>query len=262
MQILAESCKPVFAMTRKQVLDQMLLIMPRLILNYNSLLQFYSLAPDFYDYFLATRAILDQDPSIWCVSAWNDNGKGGMVDGNGLLYRSDFFPGLGWMMTKSLWNELREKWPAGFWDDWMRESKQRKDRVCIRPEISRTKTFGRIGVSQGQFYDQHLKYIILNDKKFDFLHKDLSYLLKKNYDKDFLGKVAALPLFNIQNIVSLDMRGNKAVQVKYSTEYDFNLLATKLGAMVDFKAGVPRTGYHGIVTIIFKGVRVYLVPQQ
>lgn len=27
------------------------------------------------------------------------------------LYRSDFFPGLGWMLTKDLWNELEVKWP-------------------------------------------------------------------------------------------------------------------------------------------------------
>ncbi len=58
-----------------------------------------------------------------------------MID---LVYRSDFFPGLGWMMTRSLWFELRKKWPRGFWDDWLRDSAQRKNRSCLRPEISRT----------------------------------------------------------------------------------------------------------------------------
>lgn len=28
-----------------------------------------------------------------------------------LLYRSDFFPGLGWMMTREIWAELGPKWP-------------------------------------------------------------------------------------------------------------------------------------------------------
>lgn len=32
-------------------------------------------------------------------------------------------------------------------DDWMRAPTQRKHRVCIRPEISRTRTFGKVGVS-------------------------------------------------------------------------------------------------------------------
>lgn len=37
------------------------------------------ISPDFYDYFEATYPILHNDPTLWCVSAWNDNGKGGMV---------------------------------------------------------------------------------------------------------------------------------------------------------------------------------------
>lgn len=32
-------------------------------------------APDFYEYFSATYPILRSDPTLWCVSAWNDNGK-------------------------------------------------------------------------------------------------------------------------------------------------------------------------------------------
>lgn len=32
-------------------------------------------APDFFEYFQATYPLLRTDPSLWCVSAWNDNGK-------------------------------------------------------------------------------------------------------------------------------------------------------------------------------------------
>lgn len=35
-----------------------------------------------------------------------------------------------------------------YWDDWIRQPEQRKDRACIRPEVSRTKTFGMVGVSK------------------------------------------------------------------------------------------------------------------
>ena len=44
----------------------------------------------------------------------NDNGKKDLVDSKTpeLLYRTDFFGGLGWMMTKELWiNEIGPKWP-------------------------------------------------------------------------------------------------------------------------------------------------------
>lgn len=32
----------------------------------------------------------------------------------GTLYRSDFFPGLGWMLSKSIWDELSPKWPKAY----------------------------------------------------------------------------------------------------------------------------------------------------
>ena len=36
------------------------------------------------------------------MSAWNDNGKAGLINETApeLLYRTDFFGGLGWMLTK------------------------------------------------------------------------------------------------------------------------------------------------------------------
>lgn len=73
-------------------------------------------SPDLFSYFLATLALLRQDPSLWCVSAWNDNGKMDLVDVSSphLLHRTDFFPGLGWMITKPLWTELAPKWPLRF----------------------------------------------------------------------------------------------------------------------------------------------------
>jgi alpha-1,3-mannosyl-glycoprotein beta-1,2-N-acetylglucosaminyltransferase len=79
-----------------------------------------------------------------------DNGKAELIDENSpeLLYRSDFFPGLGWMMSRELWSEIGPKWPKSFWDDWIREPEQRKDRACIRPELPRSRTFGKIGVSK------------------------------------------------------------------------------------------------------------------
>eukprot|EP00118_Oscarella_pearsei_P003337 m.13952 g.13952 ORF g.13952 m.13952 type:complete len:86 (+) comp25336_c0_seq4:118-375(+) len=51
------------------------------------------------------------------------------------------------MLLKGLWDEIKEKWPRAFWDDWMRDSAQRKGRACLRPEVSRTQTFGKVGVS-------------------------------------------------------------------------------------------------------------------
>ena len=47
------------------------------------------ISPDFYEYFTATLPLLRTDPSLWCVSAWNDNGKAGLINQTApeLLYR-------------------------------------------------------------------------------------------------------------------------------------------------------------------------------
>ena len=79
-------------------------------------------------YFTATAPLLEADPSLLAVSAFNDNGQAAYRGDPNALHRADFFPGLGWLMTRSLWRELGPKWPneRGFWDDWLREPDQRK----------------------------------------------------------------------------------------------------------------------------------------
>lgn len=37
-------------------------------------------APDFFSYFSSLRHLLEIDSSVWCISAWNDNGKPDNVD--------------------------------------------------------------------------------------------------------------------------------------------------------------------------------------
>lgn len=75
-----------------------------------------NVSPDFYEYFYATYPLLRNDSSLWCVSAWNDNGKVGLIEEErpDILYRTDFFPGLGWMLNRDVWTELSEKWPKAY----------------------------------------------------------------------------------------------------------------------------------------------------
>ena len=53
-------------------------------------------ADDFFDYFSQTYPLLESDPSIYCISAWNDQGYQHSVKDPSLLYRVEFMPGLGW----------------------------------------------------------------------------------------------------------------------------------------------------------------------
>uniref|UniRef100_A0A3Q1EP91 Alpha-1,3-mannosyl-glycoprotein 2-beta-N-acetylglucosaminyltransferase n=1 Tax=Acanthochromis polyacanthus TaxID=80966 RepID=A0A3Q1EP91_9TELE len=222
-------------------------------------------APDFFEYFRALHPILLSDPTLWCVSAWNDNGRDALVDPSkaDLLYRTDFFPGLGWMLLKEMWAELEPKWPSAFWDDWMRQPEQRKDRSCIRPEISRTITFGRKGVSLGQFFDQYLRYIKLNTEFVPFTKQDLSYLLKEKYEEKYIKEVYSAPLVKIEELQQGGtLKGPGPYRVQYSSRDSFKVFARNLGVMDDLKSGVPRTGYRGIVSFLYRGRRVFLAPPQ
>lgn len=219
-------------------------------------------APDFFEYFSATKKILKKDPTLWCVSAWNDNGKKEHVKDPSKIYRSDFFGGLGWMMTRELWdNELRDKWTNRFWDDWIRQPAQRKGRTCLRPEIGRTRTFGKVGVSKGQFFDKYLKYIKLNDKPISFNSMDLSGLLKTNYDNPFLQEV-----YSAEQVTQLELGNVKDSAAQYRIEYhdnrQFARIAKALHIMEDLKDGVPRMGYLGVVTIYYNGCKLHIAPER
>uniref|UniRef100_A0A1A8NE72 Alpha-1,3-mannosyl-glycoprotein 2-beta-N-acetylglucosaminyltransferase n=1 Tax=Nothobranchius pienaari TaxID=704102 RepID=A0A1A8NE72_9TELE len=222
-------------------------------------------APDFFEYFRALYPILRSDASLWCVSAWNDNGRDALVDSSRakLLYRTDFFPGLGWMLLKELWEELEPKWPSAFWDDWMRQPEQRKDRSCIRPEISRTITFGRKGVSLGQFFDQYLRYIKLNTEFVPFTKQNQSYLLKEHYDETFVREVYSATLVKMEDLQKGGaLRSPGPYRVQYSSRDSFKVFARNLGVMDDLKSGVPRTGYRGVVSFHHRGRRVFLAPPE
>nr|NP_001165654.1 alpha-1,3-mannosyl-glycoprotein beta-1,2-N-acetylglucosaminyltransferase [Xenopus laevis]CAA58809.1 alpha-1,3-mannosyl-glycoprotein beta-1,2-N-acetylglucosaminyltransferase [Xenopus laevis] len=221
-------------------------------------------APDFYEYFQTTISLLQKDRMLWCVSAWNDNGKEALIDpgGSSLLYRSDFFPGLGWLLLQELWEELEPKWPSAFWDDWVRRPEQRLGRACVRPELSRTRTFGRKGVSQGQFFDQHLRFIKLNQDPVAFTKMDLSYLLKDTYDPWFRKQVYGAPKARAEEVLPGPVPGGRTVRVEYTTKDTFKAMARAFGVMGDLKSGVARAAYKGVVSFTHRGRRVFLAPPK
>ena len=51
---------------------------------------------DIFDYFSQTYPLFKKDSSIYCISAWNDQGYQHSVKDASLLYRVETMPGLGW----------------------------------------------------------------------------------------------------------------------------------------------------------------------
>lgn len=226
-------------------------------------------SPDFFSYFEATsNLLLDPEENLYCISAWNDNGKDGQIEQNPhLLHRTDFFGGLGWMLKKSIWtDEWSQEWPEAFWDDWVRGDERRKNRECIRPEISRTSTFGKVGVSNGQFFDKHLAHIHHNTQVTHWSKSEIQKLKKKPYDNQFLEHLSNLPIVHLESITSdlqsLEKSNTKEAKLIYKTKPEFIKIAKTLLIMEDFKAGVPRGGYKGVVQTVRNGIRIFISPED
>lgn len=93
-------------------------------------------SPDFYEYMHAVAPILETDPSTFVLSAWNDNGFKGKVHDKLALRRTEFFPGLGWLLPRALYKgELEQRWPTEHWDHWLRSTPVHKGREIIYPQV-------------------------------------------------------------------------------------------------------------------------------
>ena len=223
------------------------------------------LSPDFFGYFEAAGKVMDADPRVYAVSSWNDNGQKIHVSDERRLYRSDFFPGLGWMLHKALWRELAPKWPDSYWDDWMRLSDVRKGRESIRPEVCRTFNFGEVGSSKGQFFRAYLREIKPASERIDWDEESLAYLDGKAYEDRVRQSLASATIIDSPTQVRLVPPENAAANVYkviYASERDFNRLAKRFGVFAEWKDGVPRAGYRGVVTFkMYQGrATVMLVP--
>ncbi|KAG0520120.1 hypothetical protein BDA96_08G046200 [Sorghum bicolor] len=219
------------------------------------------IAPDFFEYFEAAAKLLDNDKTIMAVSSWNDNGQKQFVHDPKALYRSDFFPGLGWMLTKSTWIELSPKWPKAYWDDWVRLKEVHGNRQFIRPEICRTYNFGKHGSSLGQFFEQYLEPIKLNDVHIDWNSEDLSYLGEDKYVTKFGKEVAsATPLHGSDAVLKAHNMAED-VRIQYNDQEDFERIARQFGIFEEWKDGIPRTAFKGVVVFRYNSSqrRIFLV---
>ncbi|CDP14492.1 unnamed protein product [Coffea canephora] len=227
------------------------------------------IAPDFFAYFEAGAMLLDSDKSIMAISSWNDNGQKQFVQDPYALYRSDFFPGLGWMLSISTWDELSAKVQSfehfldqtfTYWDDWLRQKENHKGRQFVRPEVCRTYNFGEHGSSLGQFFKQYLKPIKLNDVQVDWKSMDLSYLMEDKYVKHFAELVKnAKPVYGADAVLkAYNIDGD--VRIQYRDQMDFEFIARQFGIFEEWKDGIPRASYKGVVVFRYQTPRrVFLV---
>ena len=216
------------------------------------------IAKDFFSLMNATADLLDLDDTLLAISGFNDNGNEQIVSDRKRLVRSDFFPGLGWMMSRNVWDGpeshpgtgLKNNWaPNGFWDDWLRESNIRRGRQVIRPEVSRSFHFGNVdGASAGNEIAQSLHKIKLEGDAVHWESLDLSYLHASSFAESYWNRVSHAKLVkNVDEAKRYVADGD--VRLIYTSFDEFSKLALHYDIMKDEKAGVPRTAYEGLVEI-------------
>ncbi|XP_075912958.1 protein O-linked-mannose beta-1,2-N-acetylglucosaminyltransferase 1-like isoform X1 [Petromyzon marinus] len=144
---------------------------------------------DFFSFISQTVHLLDEDPSIYCISAWNDQGYEHTSQDSSLLYRVESMPGLGWVLSRSLYlDELQPAWPTPEklwdWDVWMRMPQQRQGRECVIPDVSRTFHFGSLGVNMNAFFqDAYFKKHKINTLP-DVKLRHVERLKQKAYEEE------------------------------------------------------------------------------
>ncbi|XP_069695480.1 protein O-linked-mannose beta-1,2-N-acetylglucosaminyltransferase 1-like isoform X2 [Periplaneta americana] len=151
-------------------------------------------SPDFFSYFSQTRRLLEEDETLYCVSAWNDQGYEHTSNDPSLLYRVETMPGLGWILKRSLYkDELESKWPTPEkmwdWDMWMRLPEVRKGRECVIPDVSRTYHFGASGLNMNSYFqDVYFKKHSFNTLPYVQL-KNVDSVKKTNYEKQIVDMI-------------------------------------------------------------------------
>jgi alpha-1,3-mannosyl-glycoprotein beta-1,2-N-acetylglucosaminyltransferase len=197
-------------------------------------------SPDFFDYFRTAVPIMRADPSIWCVSSWNDLGSIDYARDNSRLFRSDFFPGLGWFLSRELWElELEEIWPDNHWDWFMRGDVVSKQRDCIVPEVSRNRNFGAFGATVDQaFFDKHISKAAFNTQH-PVQFQNLSMLFSDSYEKELIRLVESSKLVNINEIYQT--AGN--LLIVYRVE-EYRRIAESLGLIEH-----PRSIHKGLIIV-------------
>ena len=224
---------------------------------------------DFFSLMNATADILDRDETLLAVSAYNDNGNENHVLDPKRLVRSDFFPGLGWMINRETWEgptkhpeaALKGRWPNGFWDDWIREADVRRGRQVLRPEISRSFHFGNVKGASDSNFAMKLSKIQLDEINVHWEEQDLTYLDPVVFAGQYWSQVSnAEPVATDAD--AKKMVAHKDVRMQYSDWKQFKNIAESLGIMPDEKAGVPRTAYEGIVEVRYGAGDhfIYLAP--
>ncbi|CAE8650780.1 unnamed protein product, partial [Polarella glacialis] len=97
-------------------------------------------SPDLLTFSAQLEPLLFKDRSLWCISAWNDNGLAPYTADLTVVLRTDWFSGVGWLARlDDLRSDLLPAWPGSgqHWRSWVRRNRVDAQQQCLIPEVSR-----------------------------------------------------------------------------------------------------------------------------
>ncbi|VFQ62110.1 unnamed protein product [Cuscuta campestris] len=116
------------------------------------------------------------------------------------------------------------------------------------------------GSSLGQFFNQYLAPIKLNDVQVDWKSMDLSYLMEEKYLNHFAEMVKKAELIHGADVALKANNMSGDVCIQYRDQLHFEEIARQFGIFEEWKDGVPRTAYKGVVVFRYQtSRRVFLV---
>uniref|UniRef100_A0AC35UEN7 Alpha-1,3-mannosyl-glycoprotein 2-beta-N-acetylglucosaminyltransferase n=1 Tax=Rhabditophanes sp. KR3021 TaxID=114890 RepID=A0AC35UEN7_9BILA len=213
---------------------------------------------DIFNYFGHFKAALDLDETIWCISAYNPNGLAKLVDKRqkDLVYRSDYFSEYGFMISRKVWIELN--FTGSDWMSFVHETMIRKNGVCLRPEISRSRHNGPLysGLKQRDKLHHIIPVIICKGKPNLGNTSNLSKYTKLNYDQELQ--------FNLNKSISLAPKdfyqhgtsNNSFILINYSNWDEFSNIANFLKLRHDSINDILPGSYKGTQSFYFNGSRI------
>ncbi|XP_050727643.1 protein O-linked-mannose beta-1,2-N-acetylglucosaminyltransferase 1-like isoform X2 [Eriocheir sinensis] len=222
------------------------------------------LSPDFIMYMQQTSVLLDEDQSIYAVSAFSHFSYNHVAHDPTRLTRVHSFPAYGWMVKRDFLRETLPKWPPVYvavdWDYWMGTDVVRLGREVVIPEVPRTAHLGVAGV---HFQGPDAKKAFLNRA---FSHStdiqlNVTRMKKDDYEEEMKALLSSAVPLNITHLFSFSFPregGVFAVCVHMRSLFDksaFRLVSKALGLWNrDIREGhyalwrVPY--YHSLILII------------
>ena len=161
------------------------------ILKFKEFMDDLELSPSLLNFFEATSPLLDQDETIACISAFNDNAMADKGDPK-LLRRSSYFPNLALMFSlrsyNKIWKDQVLTRSTNGWDHWLRIRSASLHMEGVFPVVPRV----RHGCSEnsttakGMVCRKLRVYPLFGEKSMDL--GNLNYILGENYDRFLLSQ--------------------------------------------------------------------------